>query len=338
MTRSPDAVLARTRALTIPPLRAAVADLHPSLSRVCAYHFGWCDRDGAPVSGAVPSKMVRAAITLLAAEAAGDTSRDPTAVAGAVAVELLHNYTLLHDDILDKDTLRRGRPTAWAVFGTDLAILAGDALATAAARTLTAVRTEAGHRALATLLDCSAAICDGQADDLDPSRLTTIDDYLRMSAGKTGMLLAGSAEIGATLASGSDHLVEGLRSACLAAALAWQAANDVEDIWGDPAVTGKPAFSDLRRRKATLPVLAAVRSGTPAGNETAALLTDPTGRPWDVTRTARLIEEAGGRAFSEQLVRDQLGIALEELERTDVPSPTKDDLATLFRLIVTRTA
>ncbi|MGW6740664.1 hypothetical protein ACWGDX_07930 [Streptomyces sp. NPDC055025] len=107
---------------------------------------------------------------------------------------------------------------------------------------------------------------------------------------------------------------------------------------GDPTVTGKPAFSDLRRREVTLPVLAAVRSGTPAGNETTALLTSSTDRPWDVTRTARLIEEAGGRASSGQLARDQLGIALEELERTGVPSPTNDDLATLFRLTVTHAA
>ncbi|GAA2258265.1 polyprenyl synthetase family protein [Streptomyces amakusaensis] len=339
-TRSPDVILARTRELTTPPLRAATDGLHPSLARVCAYHFGWCDRYGSPRRGAVPSKMVRAATALLAAEAAGGEHREPAAVPGAVAVELLHNFTLLHDDVLDEDKLRRGRPTAWVVFGSGLAVLAGDALTAAAARTLADIGTDAGHRALAILLECFAALCDGEADDLDLSRPTTVEDYLRMSAGKTGSLLAASAAIGATLASGDDRLVGGLRSACLAAALAWQAANDVEDIWGwgDPAVTGKPAFGDLRQRKVTLPVLAAARSGTPAGDEIAALLAatadDP---PWDVAHIARLIEKAGGRAYAEQLARDQLITAHRELDRVGIPDPAKSELASLFRLIVTRT-
>ncbi|MFD5554719.1 polyprenyl synthetase family protein [Streptomyces sp. NPDC127068] len=335
-TRTLGTIMARTQALVQPPLHEVVDGIHPALARICAYHFGWCDAKGKPVSGAQPGKMLRATVTLLAAEAAGGTPARTAAVPGAVAIELLHNFALLHDDVFDQDALRRGRPTVWAAFGTNSAVLAGDALSAASIRTLAAVETDTGHRALRMLLHGFVELCNGCSNELISTDLTTVEDYLRMSAAKSGALLAAAAGIGAALGSGDNALIAGLRSACLTASLAWQAANDVEDIWGDSEITGKHAFGDLRQGRLTLPVLAAVRSGTSAGEEAASLLNRMDNRSWEPERLADLIESAGGRSFAEDIAREKLAAALHSLESIDMPARSRQELGSVFRLIVTR--
>ena len=118
--------LDRGRAHAVPALRAAVARLDPTCRRVTSYHLGWCDADGKPVE-AGGGKAIRPALALLSAEAVG-AQLDDVVVSGAVAVELVHNFSLLHDDLLDGDLERRHRRTAWAIWGGATAILTGDAL------------------------------------------------------------------------------------------------------------------------------------------------------------------------------------------------------------------
>ncbi|GAA4011016.1 hypothetical protein GCM10022232_60270 [Streptomyces plumbiresistens] len=117
--------------LLVPALRSAVAALPAAESRVAAYHRGWAEADGTPVASTPRrGKAIRPALTLLAAVAVGGDAGD--ALPGAVAVELVHDFTLLHDDVIDGDAPRRHRPAAWSVFGTPAAVLAGDALLVAA--------------------------------------------------------------------------------------------------------------------------------------------------------------------------------------------------------------
>src|SRR5882724_7015075 len=124
-TRSAADILAWSRTAVDGALRTAVAQLPASMRRVASYHFGWCDSEGKPASGDT-GKAVRPALALLCAQAAGG---DPeAAVPAAVAVELVHNFSLLHDDVMDRDLMRRHQPAAWTVFGTADAILAGSAL------------------------------------------------------------------------------------------------------------------------------------------------------------------------------------------------------------------
>jgi len=122
-------VLRWSRDLVTPALRAAVTSLPTSMRRITGYHFGWWDADGQAATGD-SGKALRPALVLLAAAAVGGTPE--TAVPAAVAVELVHNFSLLHDDVMDNDATRRHRPTAWRVFGVPAAILAGDALLTLA--------------------------------------------------------------------------------------------------------------------------------------------------------------------------------------------------------------
>ncbi|MFF7802258.1 polyprenyl synthetase family protein [Streptomyces olivaceus] len=331
--------LTGTREYILPTLRQAVDTLHPHLAHACGYHFGWWSSDGEPSAGAVPSKFLRATLVLLAAETVGGNPR--AAVPGAVAVELLHNHSLLHDDVIDQDDERRGRRTVWSAYGTGTAVLAGDALAALAVSRLEQTQTAPARRALVMLTNAFQCICTGQAADLELERggPASVENYLRMAADKTSALLACAAGVGAVLSGADEGTIGRLQASCTDLGLAWQAANDVEDIWGDPAVTGKPPLSDLRQGKMTLPVLAALASGSPAGNELAAHRGSAAGRRTeDLEHIADLIVQAGGRAVAERMARDRLASAESHLRELRVPDLHRDALTALFRFIVTRSA
>ncbi|MGW2542345.1 polyprenyl synthetase family protein [Kitasatospora sp. NPDC001574] len=329
--------------IVLPPLRKAVEGLHPDLARLCGYHFGWCDVHGRPTGKGSTGKLVRARITLLSATAAGASGA--TALPGAVAVELVHNYSLLHDDIVDADERRRGRTTAWAAFGTGQAILAGDALTALAVRQLTGVPGRAGHRSVAILAEALESLACGQAADtalehIDPGEVT-FGHYFD-AVPKTTALLGACAEIGALLGGADARLAGTLRRATVAFGLAWQITNDVEDIWADPATTGKGTFSDLRAGRKTLPVIAALRSGTDAGSRLRTRLTTDGPVPvekeeYQLRQVADLIEAAGGRRYAKALSTRHLKDAVDCLGLALPPSAVRDELTGLFRYLVTRT-
>ncbi|MGW5431342.1 polyprenyl synthetase family protein [Streptomyces sp. NPDC004059] len=284
-------LLGRCGRLAQPALREAVGRLHPWVAEMAGYSFGWCEVGGAPAA-APGGKGVRQALAVLGAEAAGADGR--AGVPAAVAVELVHAFSLLHDDVMDGDATRRRRPAVWKAYGTGPAVLAGDALFALAVETLASAPQGAG-----TVQLLSAALADlvrGQADDLlfatrpwtGPERVTP-EEYRSMAEGKTGALLGCAAALGAVLG-GTDAATAGaLDRAGRHLGIAFQLVDDVLGIWGDPAVTGKPVGGDLRQRKKTYPVLAAL--GSPAARGLPELLDTP-GR---AAQAAALIEAAGGR-------------------------------------------
>lgn len=308
--------------------------LHPDHARLCGYHFGWCGIDGSVVESK-EGKFLRAALLLLCAQTVGAT---PAAVLpGAVAVELVHNFSLLHDDIMDHDEHRRGRPSAWVAFGLSNAILAGDALIGLALDQLTRLTDEAGRTATRLLAEALNEMIKGQAADLalesKPAAEATAEHYMAATY-KTTALLYCCAAIGVTLGGGSAELAMALGETCRKLGLAWQMANDLESIWGDPAVTGKPNLGDLRQAKKTLPVIAALRSQTAAGIRLAGAFSDATPTDADLYTQAMLIEQAGGREHVERLSRRYLDQALAELMTALPASAVLTDLASLFRFVV----
>ena len=328
-------VLAWSRDLVQPALRAAVDTLPESMRRIAGYHFGWFDERGAPAD-APAGKAVRPALVLLSAQAVGG---DPTvAVPAAVAVELVHNFSLLHDDVMDGDTTRRHRPTAWSVFGTSPAILAGDALLTLAVDVLAASPHPAAPEAIRVLSAAVLDLLDGQSADLAFEQRSDVDlaECLRMARGKTGALLGCSCALGGLLAGAQPAQVAALREVGAQVGLAFQLVDDLLGIWGDPAVTGKPVHSDLVNRKKSLPVVAALTSGTPAGRELAALyhrsrpLTGP-----ELAHAARLVERAGGRGWCQRRADDLLSRATRQL-RSALPPGGAPELETLARLLAHR--
>jgi geranylgeranyl diphosphate synthase, type I len=321
------------RAAVAAALRAAVATLPPPVATIAGYHFGWLDADGAPAR-ADGGKAIRPAVVAASAVAVGG---DPgPAVPAAVAVELVHNFSLLHDDVMDGDTTRRHRPTAWTVFGTGPAILAGDALLTLAVDVLAATEHPAADHGTRLLSAAVQQLIGGQLADLDFERRADVDvaSCLDMATGKTAALLGCSAALGAVFGGGRPEHATLLDRAGTELGLAFQFVDDLLGIWGDPAVTGKPVGNDLRTRKKSLPVVAALTGGTRAGAELAALLAgdhelDDAG----VARAAALVEAAGARDWCTDRVEQLLATALRRIHQ--LPGPV-DDLVGLAHRIARR--
>ena len=220
----------------------------------------------------------------------------------AVAVELVHNFSLLHDDIMDNDTERRHRPTAWTVFGVGAAILAGDALLALAQDLLLEDGNPQGAWAARCLSAAVQRLIGGQGADLAFEKRddVTLAECLDMAGDKTAALMACACSIGAVHLGAPPTLAMGLAGFGAHVGLAFQLTDDLLGIWGAPEVTGKPVRADLRARKKSLPVVAALNSGTPEAAELRALLTDPAPLTEDdLVRAADLVVAAGGKDWAE---------------------------------------
>lgn len=226
------------------------------------YHMGWVDEQLLP--SALPAgKRLRPILCLLACAAAGS---DPQrALPAAAAIEILHNFSLVHDDIEDGDETRRHRRTVWNVWGVPLAINAGDgmfALAFAAMQRLSNhdVPPATILAALHVFTKTCVALTEGQYLDMDFERRAkvSVDDYLRMIAGKTAALVGASVTIGSLIGGATQDQAQALQQFGRQIGLAFQIQDDVLGIWGNPLVTGKAAGNDILRKKKSLPMLHAL--------------------------------------------------------------------------------
>ncbi|MEV7997307.1 family 2 encapsulin nanocompartment cargo protein polyprenyl transferase [Streptomyces sp. NPDC086077] len=315
-------ILECARASVDPELHAAIDSLPAAMRRVARYHFGYEHVDGTPASGNA-GKAIRPALVLTAASALGGSQARASAVRAAAAVELAHNFTLLHDDVMDRDTTRRHRPTAWTVFGVNDALLAGDALQALALRLLAEDPHPASSAAAARLASCVVELCEGQQVDTAMERRgpseVTLDEVLAMAEAKTGALLGCACAVGGLYAGASPADVEALDAFGRQAGLAFQLIDDVIGIWGDPSRTGKPAGADLAARKKSLPVVAALASGTPAAVELAGLYEVPY-EGGDLEPTVQAVERAGGRDWAQVQASERMARAMQELSRA-IPDP-----------------
>ncbi len=337
MTDRAAEAIARVRALVLPALRAAVEDIaDPHMRLVASYQMGWCTAGGQPVDGG-GGKAIRPTLAVLAAEAAGGAAAD--ALAPAVAVELVHNFSLLHDDVMDRDTERRHRPTGWVIFGEGQAILAGNAMLTAAVEVL--VRAgEPGRRSLPELLSSTQRLISGQSEDLllEDRPGATLAEVLHMEAGKTAALLACCTAMGSLAVGAPAAVVDALAAFGHELGMAFQLVDDILGVTGDPAVTGKSSSSDVRAGKRSAPIVAALSSGSDASRQLAALLaTGPLTAQDDVTQATKLIDEAGGLAWAAREADSRLARALAHLDGLGSPNPgAVADLAALARYVVDR--
>lgn len=341
-TRIPAAsppVLERARDLVTPVLRDAVGRLHPEVRRVAEYHLGWAEADGTPARSD-SGKGVRPALALLSSEAAG--ADGSTSLPGGAAVELVHNFSLLHDDVMDGDRERRHRPTAWTVFGVGAAIIAGDALHTLAHQLLLEVDGPQGMAGASSLARATGAMIAGQADDMafETEDSVSVESCLSMEAAKTGAILACASSIGAVLACAGPDVVGALHDYGLHLGQSFQAVDDLLGIWGDPARTGKPVASDLRQHKKSLPVVAAVAGAAERGGgapeELAALLADPHPSEETLARAVALLEACGGRDRTLEEARRHLDLALAALDRAPLSAEPAAELAALARFVTDR--
>lgn len=203
-------------------------------------------------------KRLRPRILVAVTESEGRPGE--AAFGAAAAVELLHNFSLIHDDIEDRDDFRHGRPTLWVRHGIPAALTAGDALCALSYTALLAGPVDLDAERILAMSTClhrtHYALCRGQGDDIgfETSASVTFDDYLAMIDGKTAALFAASCELGALVAGAGEARAEAYARMGRAYGLAFQVRDDVLGTWGTPAETGKPAGADIRRRKWSFPV------------------------------------------------------------------------------------
>lgn len=223
------------------------------------YHLGWRNPELMPTQGN-PGKLLRPQLCLLACRAAGGDAAQ--ALPAAAALQLIHDFSLIHDDIEDNSSTRRGQPTVWSLWGLAQGINVGDGmfvLAHMALYRLSAAGVPAEH--VLAVLRCFdqtiLTICEGQYLDIDnEGKLSvTADDYLAMIGRKTAALIGCCAEIGALVAGADEATTSALCTFGRDLGLAFQVQDDLLGIWGEPELTGKPFAADLYRRKISLPVI-----------------------------------------------------------------------------------
>ncbi|WP_433574730.1 polyprenyl synthetase family protein [Nocardia brasiliensis] len=313
-------LLVDARRRCTPVLEAALSALPGPFPLMAGYQLGWWDSKA--VRGNFrQGKSIRAALVFAAAQACGGTAAD--AVFAAAAIQLVHNFTLIHDDLIDDDIVRRGRPTVWSVWGKTNAILLGDALHAAAINLLTDAPWPDGmiSAAIRKITMAATEACAGQFEDCAFETAGDIDTaaYLRMAMGKTGALVGCSCALGALCAGAEPAMVDALDRFGRELGMAFQFTDDLMGIWGDPEVTGKPAGADIARRKRTLPIVAALRSGTPEAAalgrifRSKALLTAN-----DIAHATALVAAAGGRTYTARAAIERAVAAVEMLpDRAD---------------------
>lgn len=305
-------------------LRSMVAGESPTVSGMYGmmrYHMGWEDQTGQP-EAANQGKRVRPLVTLLACAAAGG---DPYRVLpAAAAVELLHNFSLIHDDIEDDSPTRRHRPTLWTVVGPAQAINAGDAMFTLARLALARLSEREVPplrvlRAFYLFDQTCLRLTEGQHLDMSFETRAHVStaDYLAMIGGKTAALLAASAELGAIAASDDEQMAGQFWRFGHELGLSFQIQDDILGIWGDEALTGKSAASDLLTRKKTLPVLYALDQ---PGHDAQALRSfyQPEYEPSsaDLPLMLELLDRLGARKHAEAAAQHHADAALAALSAT----------------------
>lgn len=308
---------------------------------VLRYHLGWAEADFRPAVSD-PGKRIRPLTCILACQACGGDDR--RAISAAAAIELLHNFTLIHDDVQDRSLTRRHRSTVWALWGDGQAINAGDALFAGAQLALLDSTVSGVDPSLVVALsrefnETVLRIVEGQVLDLGFEGRWDIgpDDYLKMIGGKTASLLAFSCRTGATLAGVSPDRVARMGDFGRALGLGFQVQDDLLGIWGRTEVTGKPSADDIRRRKKSLPIVMLAGKAAPADlQEMKTIYASQTMDDAALGRVLALLAEYDVQRELEVVVADYHDAARDLLEQATPPSPAREQLEALVERLASR--
>jgi geranylgeranyl diphosphate synthase type I len=301
-------ILAEHRDALEQALKAAIGTDGLPLESASRYVMGWEDERGQPCDAG--GKRIRPALCIQAALAFGADVEE--ALPGAVAVELVHNFSLVHDEVQDHDAERHHRPTLWALLGEAQAINAGDFLYARAIRALVGAPGPLDRRmaALDVLNDAITRMIDGQWHDIafESRESVSVDDYLAMVAGKTGALLSAPLRIGAILAGASTDDAQRLGEWGARVGAAFQAHDDYLGMWGDPGETGKSNTNDIARRKKSLPIVHALGNA-----DAAATVLRVYARPEiddaNIAEVVAALEDAGSAEYCRERARSQVEAA-----------------------------
>lgn len=302
------------------------------------YHMGWA---GEGAGTQATGKRIRPLITLLSVASINNNGSDVNwlhAVSLAAAIELVHNFSLVHDDIQDNSELRRGRKTTWVKWGAPMAINVGDALFVIANQSALSLKehypAEMVVRASSLMNDCCLELTQGQFLDMSYEERAdlTMEDYWPMIGGKTSALLSVCTQIGAFLGYAQEDKVELYRLFGYNLGLAFQVQDDILGIWGNEALTGKSAASDLVEGKNSLPVLFALeKNGEFAQRWNQGPITAD-----EVGVVSTLLEDEGGKAYAEKMSEELTQKALGYLQMADPQGEAGEAILGLANMLLKR--
>ncbi|MDP2952242.1 MAG: polyprenyl synthetase family protein [Chloroflexota bacterium] len=320
-------------------MKAVVGSSPLPLYQMLRYHLGWIDQEGKTVEGA-GGKALRPTLCLLACESVGGDWRQ--ALPAAAALELLHNFSLIHDDIQDRSAMRRHRSTVWHLWGAPQAINAGDAMFALARLALLRAQGLSPAKAIRAgrLLDeTGLALCEGQYMDMGyESRLDIgVDAYFQMVSRKTAALIATSAEMGALLGCDDERPIGGLRRFGQDLGHAFQVVDDLLGIWGREEATGKSSTSDIAQKKKSFPVVYALeRAPRRDKEELLALYGKESLGAEDIGRVVALLDKLGARQQGQKEAERHYRMALGELEAGELRPSSVAELRELATFVVQR--
>lgn len=262
-------------------------------------------------------KMLRPALCLITAEAVGGKKED--ALKTGSAIELIHTFSLIHDDIMDDDDMRRGMPSVHTVWGEDVAILAGDTLFSKAFEII--INSEStshlqNNQALATVADACVKICEGQALDMgfEDRFDVTEDEYMEMIFKKTGALIAAATKAGAIMGGASDEVIEAMYEYGRLIGLAFQIQDDYLDLASDEETLGKPIGSDIGKGKMTVIAINGISSAGDDSEKLLEILKNDNNSKEDIDLAIEILTKCGAIEYARNLALDSVNQAKEVLE------------------------
>jgi geranylgeranyl diphosphate synthase type I len=305
------------------------------------YHLGWENQDGHAVDRGA-GKMLRPALCLLACEAVG--GEWDRAIPAAAAIEILHNFSLVHDDIEDGSDERHGRPTVWRLWGPAQAINVGDGMfALAHLAMLRLMQRDFPPalvlQALQMFIDATRRLCEGQYLDMSFEQRddVSLDEYFQMISGKTAALLGAASGIGALLGGGSDAAIRALMQFGEDLGRAFQVYDDYLGIWGAPEQTGKSVYDDIRERKKSFPIVYTLGSAAPSDTALLRALYGSAERSDEKARAiVALLDRTGAAAATLNEARRLAGRAIDALAGEALVPDRAQELHDLVAFVVER--
>jgi geranylgeranyl diphosphate synthase type I len=305
------------------------------------YHLGWLDENLKPVEQ-YKGKRLRPTLCLLTYNALSGVY--DKVLPAAAAVELIHNFSLIHDDIQDMDEERRHKPTVWKLWGVPQAINVGDGmhvLSNLAVLRLGDLNVSSGKitDVLRILNNTVMELCEGQYLDMsyeDRMDITT-DTYLEMISKKTAALLEAATHIGAIMATNDSKLIEHFKNFGRKIGLAFQIVDDIIGIWEPSEKIGKPTASDIRNKKKTLPVVYAFQEASESQRKRLLEIYGGKVGEGEIEEVLDILGSVRAYDYSHDMARKLEGEALGELEKTGIENEAMSKLKSLARFLVGRT-
>jgi geranylgeranyl diphosphate synthase type I len=322
-------------------MRAVMSEHQLPMYDMMRYHLGWVNEHGHSLQSS-KGKALRPTLCLLACEATGNDFRK--ALPAAASVELVHNFSLIHDDIQDNDRERRHCPTVWSIWGKPQAINAGTAMCLLGSITLLSlgecnVPVPKQLRAQRLLDESCLRLIEGQYLDIDyETRLdVVVTDYLEMIDKKTGALIGCSLELGALLGTDDESFVERFRNFGRNLGLAFQIRDDILGIWGNGEKTGKPLGSDIQHKKKSLPIVYALeKAGYKAKTELLNVYQSEAIDDSGLDKILMILDGVRAKVRAQSMAEEYRDRALMEIEKTVLSPWAQHSLEEMAHFLVER--